>query len=324
MNPPPNSETLRDFSIRVQRDLELGAGNETLEPHDLYHGLSAALLMQLLSEEGIEADLNEIPWNHIFLESLTSLMQRFMESDNPKLRNFNDSSVVDSIEQFIATFYADYNRAITSDIEGYVREIFTKAKTNNPNYREITIPSDRKKQTRRCFDNGFFDNSGTIIDGIASMMAKAFLNDERSLIPTDFHIFWLVRVKMLEENLRNNGQPWGKRNADQKENTPLTEILNSVTKDAYATASLPQEQAKIDSDDYKPLGIRYILSTLITRRPSLLSFLDQSKGVFIPVGIREYAQEALDKPAREILKQAETRNTGISLMVTKALQSLGQ
>ena len=48
MNPPPNSETLRDFSIRVQGDLELGAGNETLEPHDLYHGLSAALLMQLL------------------------------------------------------------------------------------------------------------------------------------------------------------------------------------------------------------------------------------------------------------------------------------
>jgi hypothetical protein len=316
MNSPQNSETLRDFSIRVQGAFGLGAGNETLEPHDLYHGLSAALLMQLLREEDIEADLNTIPWNYNYLENLTSLMQRFMESDNPKLRNFNDSSVV---EQFIKTFYADYNQAITSDIEGYVREIFTKAKTNNPNYREITIPSDPKKQTRRCFDNDFFDNSGTKIDSIASMMAEAFLNDERSLIPTDFHIFWLVRVKMLEDALNHHSPHWSTLNQSQKENTPLTKILNSVTKDAY-TDFLQQEQPTIDSDDYKPSGIRGILNALIIRTPSLSLFLDNTKAVLIPAGIRQHAQDALDKPASEIL--AAAANTSISTV--RAIQAVMQ
>jgi hypothetical protein len=234
---------------------------------------------------------------------------------------FNDSSVVDSIEQFIATFYADYNRAITSDIEGYVREIFTKAKTNNPNYREITIPSDHKKRAERRFDNDFFDNSGTKIDSIASMMAKAFLNDERSLIPTDFHIFWLVRVKMLEDALNHHSPHWSTLNQSQKENTPLTDILNSVTKDAYATASLPQEHEKIDSDDYTPSGIRGILNALIIRTPSLSLFLDESKAVFIPAGIKRHAQDALDRPAREILEQAS--NTGFVRAIQQVLKSLG-
>jgi hypothetical protein len=297
----------------------LGAGNETLEPHDLYHGLSAALLMQLLSEEGIEADLNKIPWNYNYLESLTKLMERFMESDDSKLRNFNNSSVV---EQFIETFYADYNRAITRDIKGYVREIFNEATKNKHKYREITKPSGRKEQTKRRFDNDFFDNSGTKIDSITSMMAKAFLNDERSLIPTDFHIFWLVRVKMLEDALNHHSPHWSTLNQSQKENTPLTEILNSVTKKAY-TDSLPQEHANIDSDDYKPSGIRDILNALITRKPSLPSFLDKSKAVLIPEGIKAYAQEALNKPAREILEQAQTSNTAFFGAIGQPLLSFG-
>ena len=318
MNPTQNSETLRDFSIRVQRDLELGAGNETLEPHDLYHGLSAALLMQLLREENIEADLNTIPWNYNSLENLTKLMERFMESNDPTLKNFNNPSA-DSIEQFIETFYADYNRAITRDIEGYVREIFTEAKTKNPNYRDITI---QKEKTTHLFDNRFFDNSRMEIDSIASMMAKAFLNDERSLIPTDFHIFWLVRVKMLEDALNKHLSSWNKLNQSQKENTPLTKILNSVTKKAY-TDSLPQEHANIDSDDYKPSGIRDILNALITRKPSLPSFLDKSKAVLIPEGIKAYAQEALNKPAREILEQAQTSNTAFFGAIGQSLLSFG-
>jgi hypothetical protein len=319
MNPPPNFETLRNFSIRVQRDLELGAGNETLEPHDLYHGLSAALLMQILDEEGIEANLNTIPWNYNYLENLTKLMERFMESDDSRLRNFNDYSAVDSIEQFIEAFYADYNRAITRDIEGYVREIFTEARTNNPDYRKITIP---KEGTEHRFDNPFFDRSRTHIESIAGIMAHTFLNDERSLIPTDFHIFWLVRVKMLEDALNKHLSSWNKLNQSQKENTPLTKILNSVTKKAY-TDSLPQEHANIDSDDYKPSGIRDILNALITRKPSLPSFLDKSKAVLIPKGIKAYAQEALNKPAREILEQAGKRDAAISLIIEEAVRSFG-